>query len=231
VAARIERTIHQEKQSMAQPKIWFVTGASRGFGRIWTEAALERGDKVAATARDLKALDNLVGAHGDSILALPLDVTDRDAVFEAVRQAHRHFGHLDVILCNAGYGYMGAIEEVATAEAQANFDTNLFGTLAVIQAALPLLRAQRSGHILTVSSIGGVIGFPTGGIYVATIRGGGNERGPRGRSRQLRHQGQYHRTGQLRHRVQVFDEGRAGYGRVRGCPASGLQRVQARNVR
>jgi NAD(P)-dependent dehydrogenase (short-subunit alcohol dehydrogenase family) len=164
VAARIGRTLHQEKQSMAQPKIWFVTGASRGFGRIWTEAALKRGDRVAATARDLKALDDLVRTYGDSILALPLDVTDRDAVFEAVSQAHRHFGRLDVILCNAGYGYMGALEEVVTAEAEANFDTNVFGTLAVIQAALPLLRAQRSGHILTVSSIG----FPTGGIYVAT---------------------------------------------------------------
>jgi NAD(P)-dependent dehydrogenase (short-subunit alcohol dehydrogenase family) len=153
---------------MTQPKVWFVTGASRGFGRIWTEAALKRGDTVAATARDVKALDDLVGAHGDSILALPLDVTERSAVFDAVNQAHRHFGRLDVILCNAGYGYMGAIEEVVTADAQANFDTNVFGTLSVIQAALPLLRAQRSGHILTVSSMGGVIGFPTGGIYVAT---------------------------------------------------------------
>jgi NAD(P)-dependent dehydrogenase (short-subunit alcohol dehydrogenase family) len=153
---------------MVQPKVWFVTGASRGFGRIWTEAALERGDKVAATARDVNSLDDLVSAHGDSILALPLDVTDRDAVFGALAQAHRHFGRLDVVLCNAGYGYMGALEEVVTAEAQTNFETNVFGTLSVIQAALPLLRAQRSGHILTVSSIGGVIGFPTGGIYVAT---------------------------------------------------------------
>jgi NAD(P)-dependent dehydrogenase (short-subunit alcohol dehydrogenase family) len=153
---------------MAQPKIWFVTGASRGFGRIWTEAALKRGDRVAATARDSKALDDLVAIYGDAVLALSLDVTDRDAVFEAVRQAHRHFARLDVILCNAGYGYMGAIEEVVATDAQANFDTNVFGTLSVIQAALPLLRAQRSGHILTVSSIGGVIGFPTGGIYVAT---------------------------------------------------------------
>ena len=153
---------------MAQSKVWFVTGASRGFGRIWTEAALERGDRVAATARNLNALDDLVGTHGDFILALPLEVTDRDAAFEAVAQAHRHFGRLDVILCNAGYGYMGAIEEAVAAEVEANFDTNVFGTLSVIQAALPLLRAQSSGHILTVSSIGGVIGFPTGGIYVAT---------------------------------------------------------------
>jgi NAD(P)-dependent dehydrogenase (short-subunit alcohol dehydrogenase family) len=151
-----------------QPKTWFVTGASRGFGRIWTEVALKRGDKVAATARDATALGDLVATYGDSILALSLDVTDRDAVFEAVKQAHLHFGRLDVILCNAGYGYMGALEEVAAAEAHANFETNVFGTLSVIQAALPLLRAQGSGHILTLSSIGGIIGFPTGGIYVAT---------------------------------------------------------------
>jgi NAD(P)-dependent dehydrogenase (short-subunit alcohol dehydrogenase family) len=168
MAAKSSAMFSRRNKTMAQPKVWFVTGASRGFGRIWTEAALKRGDSVAATARDSKALDDLVAAYGDSVLALSLDVTDRDAVFEAVAQAHRRFGRLDVILCNAGYGYMGAVEEVVTAEAQANFETNVFGTLSVIQAALPLLRAQRSGHILTVSSIGGVIGFPTGGIYVAT---------------------------------------------------------------
>ncbi len=153
---------------MSQPKVWFVTGASRGFGRIWTEAALKRGDKVAATARDSETLNDLAALYGDSVLALSLDVTDRDAVFEVVKKAHRHFDRLDVILCNAGYGYMGAVEEVVPADARANFETNVFGTLSVIQAALPFLRAQRSGHILTVSSIGGVIAFPTGGVYVAT---------------------------------------------------------------
>ncbi|WP_158808417.1 SDR family NAD(P)-dependent oxidoreductase [Beijerinckia sp. L45] len=149
-------------------KVWFVTGASRGFGRIWTEAALKRGDRVVATARDTEGLEDLVSTYGDAVLTLPLDVTDRDAVFQTVKRAHQRFGGLDVILCNAGYGYMGAVEEAVTADAHANFDTNVFGTLSVIQAALPLLRAQRSGHILTVSSIGGVIGFPTGGIYAAT---------------------------------------------------------------
>jgi NAD(P)-dependent dehydrogenase (short-subunit alcohol dehydrogenase family) len=149
-------------------KVWFITGASRGFGRVWTEAALKRGDRVAATARDPAALADLVSTYGDAVLALPLDVTDRDAVFEAIGQAHRHFGRLDVILSNAGYGYMGAIEELEPAQAKANFDTNVFGTLSVIQAALPILRAQAAGHILTVSSIGGVIGFPTGGAYTAT---------------------------------------------------------------
>ena len=153
---------------MASSKVWFLTGTSSGFGRVWTEAALKRGDKVVATARDVGELDELVKAYGDAILALPLDVTDRDAVFEAVGQAHRHFGRLDVIVSNAGYGYMGAIEELEAEQAKASFDTNVFGTLWVIQAALPILRAQASGHIVTLSSIGGVIAFPTGGTYTAT---------------------------------------------------------------
>ena len=153
---------------MASSKVWFVTGTSSGFGRAWTEAALKRGDRVVATARNVGRLDELVTAYGDAILALPLDVTDRDAVYEAVGRAHRHFGRLDVIVTNAGYGYMGAIEELEPEQAKASFNTNVFGTLWVIQAALPILRAQASGHILTVSSIGGVIAFPTGGTYTAT---------------------------------------------------------------
>src|ERR1700753_1337181 len=153
---------------MASSKVWFVTGASRGFGRIWAEAALKRGDRVVATARNPEALHELSEAHGDAVLILPLDVTDRDAAFEAVDHAHRHFKRLDVILTNAGYGYMGAIEELEPEQVKANFDTNVFGTLSVVQAALPILRAQESGHILTVSSIGGIIGFPTGGRYIAS---------------------------------------------------------------
>lgn len=153
---------------MTSTKVWFITGASRGFGRVWTEAALKRGDRVVATARNPETLGELVSVYGDAVLALPLEVTDRDAVFDAVGRAHRHFGRLDIILSNAGYGYMGAIEELEPEQAKANFDTNVFGTLSVAQAALPILRAQASGHILTVSSIGGVIGFPTGGAYTAT---------------------------------------------------------------
>nr|WKF60202.1 putative oxidoreductase [Paraburkholderia busanensis] len=153
---------------MALSKVWFVTGASRGFGRVWTEAALKRGDQVAAAVRNPASLDELVEAYGDSLLVLPLDVTDRGAVFDAVGRAHAHFRHLDVIVCNAGYGYMGAIEELEHEQVKANFDTNVFGTLSVVQAALPILRAQGSGHVLTVSSIGGVIGFPTGGSYTAS---------------------------------------------------------------
>ncbi len=153
---------------MASSKVWFITGTSSGFGRIWTEAALKRGDKVVATARNTQMLDELVSAYGDAVLVLPLDVTDRDAVFEAVGHAHRHFGRLDVIVSNAGYGYMGAIEELEPEQTKVSFDTNVFGTLWVIQAALPILRAQAGGHILTLSSIGGVIAFPTGGTYTAT---------------------------------------------------------------
>lgn len=153
---------------MSQHKVWFVTGASRGFGRLWTEAALKRGDKVVATARDPETLGNLVRDYGDAVLPLALDVTDRDAVFRAVNAGHEHFGRLDVILSNAGYGYIGAIEEVAADDVRTNFETNVFGTIAVIQAALPLLRAQGGGHILTLSSIGGIISAGMGGIYGAT---------------------------------------------------------------
>ena len=149
-------------------KVWFITGASRGFGRVWTQAALERGDRVVATARDAKSLDDMVEMYGDAVLALPLDVTNREAVFDAVNQAHQHFKRLDVVLCNAGYGYMGAIEELDPEQVRANFETNVFGTLSVIQAALPILRQSGSGHFLTLSSIGGIIGFPTGGSYTAS---------------------------------------------------------------
>jgi len=153
---------------MAHAKIWFITGASRGFGRTWAEAALARGDKVAATARDTASLEGLVAVYGDAVLTLRLDVTDRAQVFEAVEKAHARFGRIDVVLCNAGYAYMSAIEEIDPEEAQKNIDTNIFGTLSVIQAVLPILRAQKSGHILTMSSIGGLASFPTGGIYLAT---------------------------------------------------------------
>ena len=153
---------------MSSSKVWFITGASRGLGRVWAEAALRRGDKVAATARQPGTLHDLAQAYGDAVLVLQLDVTDRDAVFEAVAQAHRHFKRLDVVLCNAGYGYMGAIEELEHEQVKANFETNVFGTLSVAQAALPIMRAQGSGHVLTVSSIGGIVGFPTGGSYTAS---------------------------------------------------------------
>jgi len=151
-----------------RPKTWFITGTSRGFGREWALAALERGDRVAATARDLTALDALVAAHGDAVLPLALDVTDRAAAFAAVARAHEHFGRLDVVVNNAGYGQFGAVEELSEAEAREQIETNLFGALWVTQAALPFLREQGGGHILQVSSIGGISAFPTVGIYHAS---------------------------------------------------------------
>jgi len=149
-------------------KVWFITGASRGFGRIWTQAALARGDKVAATARGVAALDDLREKFGDNILPLTLDVTDHDTVVAMVNTAHRHFGRLDVVLTNAGYGLMGALEETTLGEARANFETNVMGTFSTIKAALPLLRQQRSGHILAVSSVGGLVTFPLLSVYEAT---------------------------------------------------------------
>ncbi|GFG52481.1 short-chain dehydrogenase/reductase [Mycolicibacterium agri] len=149
-------------------KVWFITGTSRGFGREWTIAALERGDKVAATARDTATLADLVDKYGDALLPIQLDVTDREADFAAVKQAHDHFGRLDIVVNNAGYGHFGFIEELTEQEARDQFETNVFGALWVTQAALPYLRAQRSGHIIQVSSIGGIVAFQNVGIYHAS---------------------------------------------------------------
>lgn len=149
-------------------KTWFMTGTSRGFGRCWAEAALERGDRVAATARAISSLSDLVSRFGDQVLPLALDVNDRSAAFSAVKKAHEHFGVLDVVVNNAGYGHFGAIEEVSEAEVRAQMETNFFGALWVSQAALPFLRAQGHGHIVQVSSIGGVGAFPGLGVYHAS---------------------------------------------------------------
>jgi NAD(P)-dependent dehydrogenase (short-subunit alcohol dehydrogenase family) len=149
-------------------KVWFITGASKGFGREWAEEALERGDRVAATARRTETLDALVETYGDLVLPIRLDVTDRAADVAAVQQAAQHFGRLDVVVNNAGYGHFGMIEELTEEEVRAQLETNLFGALWVTQAALPILREQGSGHIIQVSSIGGISAFPTVGAYHAS---------------------------------------------------------------
>jgi NAD(P)-dependent dehydrogenase (short-subunit alcohol dehydrogenase family) len=149
-------------------KTWFITGASKGFGREWTEAALERGDRVAATARRLETLDALVDAYGGNVLPIELDVTDRDDDFAAVRRAAEHFGRLDVVVNNAGYGHFGMIEELSEDEVRSQLETNVFGALWVTQAALPIMRAQGSGHIIQVSSIGGITAFTGTGAYHAS---------------------------------------------------------------
>ena len=149
-------------------KVWFITGASRGFGREWALAALERGDSVAATARNTGALSDLVAQFGDRVLPLRLDVTDRAGCFEAVNAAVARFGRLDVVINNAGYGQFGMVEELSEAEAREQIETNLFGPLWVTQAVLPHLRGQGSGHLIQVSSIGGISAFAGIGIYHAS---------------------------------------------------------------
>jgi len=149
-------------------KVWFITGASRGFGRVWTEAALQRGDKVAATARKLAGLADLKEKYGENVLTLELDVTRPDQVRKVVEQAHAHFGRLDIVLNNAGYSLVGTIEEASADDVRALYDTNIFGTLSVIRAALPLLRQQGGGHILGTSSNLGHVTLPVIGYYCSS---------------------------------------------------------------
>ena len=149
-------------------KVWFITGASRGFGRIWTEAALERGDKVAATARNVDSLAGLKEKYGDSVLILPLDVTKPGQAENAVAEAHAYFGRLDIVLNNAGYSLVGTIEEASTEDVKAMYETNVFGPLAVIRAALPLFRKQGGGHIMGTSSNLGHVVLPVIGYYSST---------------------------------------------------------------
>jgi NAD(P)-dependent dehydrogenase (short-subunit alcohol dehydrogenase family) len=149
-------------------KVWFITGAGRGFGREFAQAALGRGDRVAATARNTDSLSDLVSAYGDSILPLTLDVTDRSGVQAAVQQAVDAFGRLDVVINNAGYGLFGAVEEITEQQLRDQLEVNLFGAFHVTQAVLPTLRAQGSGHIIQISTIGGIAAFPILGGYHAS---------------------------------------------------------------
>ncbi|MEV6265589.1 SDR family NAD(P)-dependent oxidoreductase [Kribbella sp. NPDC051936] len=149
-------------------KVWFVTGSSRGLGRNFVEAALSRGDKVAATARNIEGLENLVVAFGDAVLPLALDVTDKEAVVDGVRRAVEHFGRIDVVVNNAGYAQIGAIEELTEQDLRDQLETNLFGAVWVVQAVLPHLRAQGAGHIVQLSSAAGIVAMPLGGAYHAS---------------------------------------------------------------
>jgi NAD(P)-dependent dehydrogenase (short-subunit alcohol dehydrogenase family) len=149
-------------------RTWFITGASRGLGRSFAQAALAAGDRVAAAARNTSTLDELVAEHGDALVPIELDVTDHGAAFAAVRQAHDRLGRLDVVVNNAGYGLAGAVEEVSEEQARRQIEVNVFGALWVTQAALPIMREQGSGWIVQVSSIGGLAAFPLTGIYHAS---------------------------------------------------------------
>jgi NAD(P)-dependent dehydrogenase (short-subunit alcohol dehydrogenase family) len=158
----------RDRRTVEAMKTWFITGASRGFGHTWTAAALRRGDRVAATARHVETLKELSDTYGDRLLPLALDITDRARVFAAVDRAADTFGGLDVVVNNAGYGLFGMVEETTEEQARAQIDTNLFGALWVTQAALPVMRARGGGHIIQVSSIGGIAAFPTLGLYNAS---------------------------------------------------------------
>jgi len=149
-------------------KVWFITGTSRGFGRIWTEALLKRGDKVAATARNLASIADFKEKYGDSVLTLELDVTNTAQVNATVAQAHAHFGRLDIVLNNAGYSLVGTIEEAGADEIRAMYETNIMGPVAVIQAALPLLRQQGYGHVMGTSSNLGHVVLPVIGYYCSS---------------------------------------------------------------
>lgn len=155
-------------ESTKENKVWFITGTSRGFGRIWAEAALNRGDKVAATARNLSSIADFKEKYGDNVLTLELDVTKSHLVNAAVEQAYAYFGRLDIILNNAGYSLVGTIEEASGDDVRALYETNVFGPLAVIKAALPFLRKQGFGHILGTSSNLGHISYPIIGYYCSS---------------------------------------------------------------
>ncbi len=149
-------------------KIWFVTGASRGLGTEIARAALSAGHRVVATGRDVGRLRDLFAGDADRVLCLPLDVTDEAAARSAVVQADARFGRIDVLVNNAGYGLLGPFEEIAPAEIERQFTTNVFGLMHVTRAVLPVMRRQRSGHLFNISSIGGVLGFDGAAIYCAT---------------------------------------------------------------
>ena len=149
-------------------KTWFITGASRGFGRIWAEAALERGDRVAATARNVADVADLTARFGDSVLPLALDVTNTAQVQQVVQHAHDHFGRIDVLINNAGKSLFAATEEATDEQIRDLFDANYLGMVRVLRAALPLMRQQGSGHILGISSGLGITSLPMIGFYSAT---------------------------------------------------------------
>jgi NAD(P)-dependent dehydrogenase (short-subunit alcohol dehydrogenase family) len=149
-------------------KTILITGASRGFGKIWTEAFLKNGFNVIATARNIASLSNLITAYPTTLLPLALDVTNKNQCVEVVNKAYQHFGKLDVLINNAGYGLFGMVEEASEQETRDQFDTNVFGTLWMTQAAIPLMRSQGGGHIIQLSSVLGIATLPLLGLYNAT---------------------------------------------------------------
>jgi NAD(P)-dependent dehydrogenase (short-subunit alcohol dehydrogenase family) len=153
---------------MNEKKVWFITGSSTGFGRELAEEVLAQGHKVVATARKPEAVQDLVEKFPNAARAIKLDVTKPDEVRAAIAEAAQEFGRIDVLVNNAGYGLIGAVEEVSDAQFRHQFETNVFGAVDVMRAALPVLREQKSGHILNISSVGGFVAFPSSGFYTAS---------------------------------------------------------------
>ncbi|HEV7781838.1 MAG TPA: SDR family NAD(P)-dependent oxidoreductase, partial [Chitinophagaceae bacterium] len=149
-------------------KVWFITGCSTGFGRNLAQEVLQKGDKVAVTARNTNDIKDLVAQYPDTAVAIQLDVTKPEQVKAAVQKAVDTFKRIDVLVNNAGIGYFGAIEESEEEEVRRMFEINFFGLAGVTNAVLPLMRAQRSGHIINISSVGGLVAFPGVGFYNAT---------------------------------------------------------------
>jgi NAD(P)-dependent dehydrogenase (short-subunit alcohol dehydrogenase family) len=156
------------KKEKIMSKIIFITGASKGFGKLWAEALLRRGDKVAASARNIEVLQDLKEKYGDSILPVKLDVNNRTEVFEVVEKVEKHFGRIDVLINNAGFGLFGTTEETTEQQARDQMETNFFGSLWVAQAILSVMRKQRSGHIIQISSFLGLTTLPLLGLYNAS---------------------------------------------------------------
>ena len=149
-------------------KVWFITGCSTGFGRHLAMEALQQGNQVAVTSRNTDDVKDIVAQFPERAVAIQLDVTNATEVTTAIKQAQERFGRIDVLVNNAGIGYFGAIEESEEAEYRRMFEINFFGLAAVTNAVLPIMRAQRSGHIVNISSIGGMVAFPGVGFYNAT---------------------------------------------------------------
>ena len=150
-------------------KVWFITGASKGLGLTLVKKLLHQGYRVAATSRNKAAFDEEIPADTAEFLPLDMDLTDPDDVQRAINDAVAHFGTIDVVVNNAGYAVMGALEELSTEEVHTNFNVNVYGLLSVIRCVLPVMRKQASGHIFNISSVGGFVGnFPGFGIYCAT---------------------------------------------------------------
>jgi NAD(P)-dependent dehydrogenase (short-subunit alcohol dehydrogenase family) len=163
----MENIMSQANSNTATGKVWFITGASRGFGALIARDALQRGDRVVATARKPETVIERLGDH-PNLLAVKLDVTSEADAAQAAEQAVARFGRIDVLVNNAGYGLLGAVEESSDSEVKAVFNTNVFGLLTVTRAVLPQMRKQRSGHVINISSIGGYAAYHGWGVYGAT---------------------------------------------------------------